>query len=196
LHVAVGNYRYHYYQQHKEFFDSIISCHLPPMDRKTVLYAPTWSFPQAPGEEESTFFALYPDILEHVPDGYNLLVKLHPYFFRLFPEKVATIRAQFESERIHFIDDIPLVYPLLDKVDIYLGDYSSVGYDFLTYNRPLFFLPNSVEDPFLFRCGTKIEDPKRVFQAFEEKDRYASERQRLYHDCFADVTLKEDTYCV
>ena len=55
-----------------------------------------------------------------------------------------------------------MIFPLLEVSSIYLGDMSSIGYDFLAFNRPMYFLNEHMLDPkadprvFLYRCGVSI----------------------------------------
>lgn len=161
--VIVGNYRYTYFKQNKPFFDRII--HEEVLNRfakpqSVILYAPTWM----DLEKSTTFFDAYSYVLGNLPDYYNLIVKLHP---RLELDDTAHyyhIIGKFEHKpNILFLKDFPLVYPLLAHADLYLGDMSSIGYDFLAFNKPLFFLNKQQRDPktdrglYLFRCGRDIK---------------------------------------
>ena len=135
--VRIGNLRYAFYTQHKTFFDKVCRPYLfPDRKKQTIFWAPTWSFGHTC--DDSPFFDICKEVFNTIPSDYQMLVKLHPYTFRLFPEKVAQLKQTYEQ--VCFIDEIPLVYPFLNQADIFLGDYSSVAYDFLAFNRPLFFL--------------------------------------------------------
>lgn len=161
--VISGNYRYTYYKKNKEYLDRIahedVLAGLDPK-KKTILYAPTWM----DLEQSTTFFDSSHHILDHVPEDYNLLVKLHP---RLELDDTVgfyeVIGRYAKNKNIFFVTDFPLIYPLLSKADIYLGDMSSIGYDFLPFNRPMFFLNKENKQTldrrtFLFQCGTVIEE--------------------------------------
>lgn len=56
-----------------------------------------------------------------------------------FPEEIARLK----SEGIQFIEDFPPIYPLLAQMDLYIGDMSSIGYDFLSFKRPMILLKDS-----------------------------------------------------
>ncbi|MCH9628101.1 MAG: hypothetical protein S4CHLAM2_17540 [Chlamydiales bacterium] len=177
--VQVGNLRYAFYQQHRAFFDRVVEPHLFANKReKTVLWAPTWSYAGHP--DSSPFFALYEEVTRAIPEAYQLLIKPHPYLYRLYPEKIVQLKER-AAEQVRFIDEIPLVYPLLSQCDIYLGDYSSVVYDFLAFNRPLFFLGGK-QHPW----GTRIEEHKRLFQELEQPDRLAFARKEAYEYAFGE----------
>ncbi|MCC5832663.1 MAG: CDP-glycerol glycerophosphotransferase family protein [Chlamydiales bacterium] len=182
--VRIGNLRYQFYKENQDFFDQAARPHFfPDKKRKTLLWAPTWSYSQT--VDDSPFFDIYPQVLGSIPEEYQLYVKLHPYMFRLFPEKVAQIKDEYEEVR--FIDEIPLVYPFLNRTDIYLGDYSSVVYDFLVFNRPLFFFGGKHAE-----WGTRVKDPKHLFQELEKPDKLASARQKAYDYVFGEeVGLEE-----
>ena len=109
-----------------------------------------------------------------------------------------------------FLKDFPLVYPLLAHTDIYLGDMSSIGYDFLPFNKPMFFLNKQKRDPktdrglYLFRCGvdikpdaypliykfieTRLEDDQENFSAIrKEVYDYTFGEERTFADIKADI---------
>lgn len=197
--VLTGNYRYTYFKQNKEFYDHIIENEILSSFAKKqpiILYAPTW----LDLEESTTFFDAYSYILGNLPDSYNLIVKLHP---RLELDDTANyyhIVGKFEGKsNILFLKDFPLVYPLLAYSDIYLGDMSSIGYDFLPFNKPMFFLNKQKRDPitdrglYLFRCGIDIKpDAYPLIYKFIEanlqndQDRFRKIRQEVYEYTFGN----------
>lgn len=160
--VVVGNLRYHYYKKHKEFFDKIAHEEVFSKFEKQqpiILYAPTWK----DLEQTTSFFDAADELFEQLPDEYNLLVKLHPQLELNDTAAYYRILGKYEKQpNLLFIKDIPIVYPLLAQTDIYIGDASAVGYDFLVFNRPMFFLNmqqrDSEKDPLMFltQCGTEI----------------------------------------
>lgn len=199
--VMCGNYREKFYRRHQLFFDRMADSFLfPPSKRKTILYAPTWCYQDRRALWNSSFFEVYEKIFENVPDDFQVLVKLHPFYFQLFPQKIEMIQTRYAShENLRFIPDSPLVYPLLEKTDIYLGDYSSVGYDFLFYNRPLFFLTQR-DDFFLQKCGRKVsfQEGKDLFSFIREDPQLdlRQTREDLYLSIFDPsvslTSLKEE----
>jgi len=146
--VPTGNVRLWFYEKHKAHFDSLaetsVFSHFDP-EKETILYAPTWSS-KATG---TSFFEETDRIVARYADNYNLLIKLHPLLEENHPAHFHRI-VETHKEKALFLLDFPPVYPLLEKTDIYLGDYSSIGYDFLKYNRPLYFLK---EGGRLQKCG-------------------------------------------
>lgn len=162
-HVIVGNYRYELYEKEKEFYDHLaqreIARRLLPAKR-TILYAPTWH----DYERSGSFFNAMPSLAENIPSDVNLLVKLHPNMFYAQDPMVEELIERYRSHpRILFITDFPLIYPLLNLADVYVGDMSSIGYDFLAFDRPMFFLNENARDStqdlglYLFRCGIEIK---------------------------------------
>lgn len=195
--VISGNYRYTYFKQHKVFYDKIMEQEiLSHFDqrRPLILYAPTW----LDLEESTTFFDAYEHILGRLPDRYNMIVKLHPRLELDDTVQYYRIMGQFEKKKnVLFLKDFPLVYPLLAHSDIYLGDMSSIGYDFLPFNKPMFFLNKQKKDPesdrgaFLFRCGTEIlpENYDGLYEIIEhslqdDQNNFASVRAEVYDYTF------------
>ncbi len=161
--VITGNLRYSLYRKNRNFFTSLIE---ETVERKcekglrTLFFAPTWQ----DYENSSSFFEAAPLLLERLPDHYTLLIKLHPNLIVKNEEEIQKIREKYEGKKnVLFLTDFPPVYPLLDYVDIYIGDSSSIGYDFLTFNKPMFFLNQNKRNPakdlgaYLYKCGTIIE---------------------------------------
>lgn len=194
--VVTGNMRYSYYKQHKSFYEKIITQEvLKKFDQSkpTILYAPTW----LDLEESTTFFDAYAEIIGNVPSSYNLIVKLHPRLELDDNVKYYQIVGKYEDKpNIIFLKDFPLVYPLLAHSDIYIGDMSSVGYDFLAFNKPMFFLNKQKRDTetdrglFLFRCGVEIhpKDYSQLYQIIEKNEssdeRFHKIRQEMYEYTF------------
>lgn len=144
--VPCGNYRYQYYKMHRNFYQNLvhdkIRSKLESADW-TLLYAPTWN----DQESSSSISQALKPLLEKLPPKVNLLIKLHPNLLRENGNHLIALKAKYEYHpHIHFIDEFSPVHPLLDEVDAYIGDLSSVGYDFLPYNRPMFFLNHKQRD--------------------------------------------------
>jgi hypothetical protein len=196
--VCSGNYRYLFYIHHQDFYDQLIKervwSHLDP-SKPTILYAPTCH-----DQEHSTSFFNTQVLLDKVPSDYNLVVKIHPLLEETDPAALYALLGKYEDrDNIVFVKDLSLVYPILAHSDIYIGDMSSVGYDFLTFNRPMFFLNqlkrNAKDDRhlFLYRCGYEIkpEEYHKFYQILEtqlpfDQDRYAAIRQEVYRYTFGD----------
>lgn len=160
-HVITGNFRHAFYLKNREYYDGLaqseVGRKLPPAEKR-LLYAPTWK----DDEGSCSFFEAIQPLVETLPQKYNLLVKLHPNLLLQEEFKVGDIVEKYESEKVVFLKDFPAIYPLLNLADAYIGDMSSVGYDFLTFNRPMFFFNpngrNKDEDAglYLLRCGIEI----------------------------------------
>lgn len=194
--VLSGNYRYTFYKRHKEFYDGIMDQEiLNQFDKKRplILYAPTW----LDLEESTTFFDAYEHILGQLPDDYNMIVKLHPRLELDDTVQYYRIIGQYEKKKnILFLKDFSLVYPLLAHTDIYIGDMSSVGYDFLAFNKPMFLLNKQKRNTetdrglYLFRCGVEVPPEKYavLYKVIEENlkadQSFAEIRKQVYDYTF------------
>jgi hypothetical protein len=166
--VFMGNIRKRYYEEHRAFFDRVAQPYLfPENGGRTIFWAPTWHYPHVPDE-------LFP--LKHIPDPFQILFKPHPFMFHLHPEKIAVWREEMRaSKKILFLEEIPLIYPLIQKAQFYLGDYSSVAYDFLSLDRPLFLIGNATVD-----WAVTLTDPNGIFAASSQEDTLSEMRQKVY----------------
>ncbi len=178
----VGNFRLAYYQKFKQFYDEQIETILTPLPKqKTILYAPTWK----DQETSTTFFSFWKNIIQLLPDNYNLIVKIHPLLEKHYPAHTyeALSYNQFKPN-ILTLFEMPLIYPLLNKIDVYLGDYSAIGYDFLYFNRPLFFLGNKKVP--LYDCGIQVSSVEEFYQKIEEtQDHLSGKRIEEYQYTFS-----------
>ncbi len=198
--AIVGNYRYRYYKKNRAFYERVVSEEVWSYfkeQKSTILYAPTWR----DQEESSTFFDVVTHLIEQLPEKYNLLVKLHPNIERDNPIEFYKILGTYENRGdVLFLKDFPPVFPLLSGCDMYIGDMSSIGYDFLAFDRPMFFLNKGNRDTqndrntYLFRCGTEVM-PQQFPEIYnvidkalkEDKKRFSKVRKDVFKYTFADV---------
>lgn len=162
-HVITGNLRYGFYRKNKQFYDTLVEREIgrklePAL--KTLLYAPTWQ----DREHSSSFFDATPHLIGNLPENCNLIIKLHPNLLHQGESALERLLIRYEEHpHVLFLSRFPPIYPLLNLVDVYIGDMSSIGYDFLPFNKPMFFLNqnnrNSATDPglYLFRCGVEVQ---------------------------------------
>ena len=161
-HVRTGNYRYPFYEKHATFYDNLVEREVFSLFAKkqtTLLYAPTWQ----DLEHSSSFTDVGLAVPMQLPDHYNLIIKLHPWLIHYKPGYVAHLEEKYRDvKNVVVLAQYPLVLPLLKRTDIYLGDFSSIGYDFLHYNRPMFFFEGSLwkkpknYSSYLHQCGTVV----------------------------------------
>lgn len=193
--VITGNLRYTFYRKELSFFRGV----LPQFKKavRTILYAPTWQ----DYEKSSSFFDATPHLLKNLPKEFNLIVKLHPNMLLENELEVQKLLWKYEGkDNVLFLADFPPIYPLLDKVDIYIGDTSSIGYDFLTFNKPMFFLNQNRREFDLFKCGKEIfpEDYANIYPIMEKnlKISFSEIQKQLYFETFGKernwAELKEE----
>lgn len=171
--LQIGNFRYRYFLKHKQFYSKF----LPTSHKTTFLYAPTWD----DYEQSNTFWNSFPTLARTLCDSDGLWVKLHPNTYRQFPEKVERMKGQFAKPNIHWIEDFPPIYPILQAVDAYIGDVSSIGYDFLTLDKPLFFL--NEKQTLLSQSGVHVK-PENVFESYRALDLKNAKRKVLCEKTF------------
>lgn len=185
--IISGNYRLAYYLKHRDFFQKKVSPFLfEDRTKTTLLFAPTWS-----KESLSSQFTAYFSPIEktlsfllEIPDNLQLLIKLHPLFLINNVDFLIDLEKKIENKpNIKLLPQIPLIYPLLEHVHIYVGDYSSIGYDFLYFNRPMFFLPKKMKTD-LHSCGRvlKEEEWPYCYDIFQNKQLSLSKRRKQLYD--------------
>lgn len=190
-----GNYRFRYYKERKEFLDQQLFPFLPKKNLPTILYSPTWN----DAENNSSFDLISKQLIENLPDDFNLIIKLHPNIFSC-PDLLDVYRlAHSQKENLAVLPEFPPVYPILNYVDIYLGDMSSVGYDFLTFKKPMFFINKNQRDRglHLMQCGRVIEpkDFRNIYTIIREADSsgFTKSQEALYSSTFGkEENIKEE----
>lgn len=197
--LQTGNYRLLYYQKHKLYLDGLVQKEIFSKFKKkktTLLYAPTW----ADHENSSSFLKIYTALFEKLPEHYNLIVKLHPNMTlrteKYDPSCVLQIIEKYKNRpNVLILPFYPLIYPLLNFCDIYLGDHSSVGYDMLYFNKPMFFLnvtKRNKKDPGaqLFQAGHVIEEENfsNLYQiiAHDPNTFYQEKQKEIYEFAFGN----------
>jgi hypothetical protein len=172
--IATGNYRIAYYRAHQKWYDqkleALLKNRINP-DKKTIFYAPTW---------ESDSLSWYRAI-EETASRFNLLLRLHPFLEELYPVEHEKIK--YLCDRTPGVIDLskfPSIYPIINRSDYYLGDFSSIGYDFLTMNKPLFFLNR--HDGEIYECGVTLEEGQPIgeaIEAFQDNGGLSERRKKL-----------------
>lgn len=186
--IITGNYRYTYYKKHKAFYDKIMENEiLNQFEKKQpiILYAPTWEDSQL----ASTFYEACGPLIERLPEKYNMIVKVHPAMLRdKIAEYYMIVNTYAAKKNVLFLCEFPPIYPLLNAADFYIGDTSSIGYDYLVFDRPMFFLnkykldPSTTPELYLYRCG-RVIPPEQYASIYsiieEEQSSYSAIRQEV-----------------
>jgi CDP-glycerol glycerophosphotransferase (TagB/SpsB family) len=171
--INVGNYRAFYFEKHKKFYDKLLKKELSFNNKnEIVLYAPTWNEPNWDKDLKT--------VIKNKPDGINLLIKLHPNTLSK-PLATAIKIEHEEDDSIKFIDHIPTIYPILDKCDYLITDHSSIAYDFLYFQKPIYFITNRKTPIHHSGYVTSADD---VYSGMKKKDVFKDARQTMYDYAF------------
>lgn len=190
--LVVGNFRRLYYEKHRERMSELAEVEIfSRLTRKnrTLFYAPTWN----DFEQSGTFFEFGERLFQELPSDWNLLIKIHPDLAQHDPVLYYRL-SLFEKKRSNFllIEEFPPIYPLLEQVDVYLGDYSSIGYDFLSFQKPMFFLQKPhLAKARLHACGKILDTSENLFVSIERElskpAEYKEAQKELYRQAFTPV---------
>lgn len=185
--VHLGNYREKIYATFKPHFQKILQKQITlPAGKRVILFTPTWE----DDEQSCSLFSIIDTLLEKKPDDVALIVKPHPNTFLMKGAEMERLQGKIDRmDDVFFIRDFPPIYALLDIANVYLGDMSSIGYDFLTYNRPMFFLnPNKRDHRSdrglqLMRCGEVIY-PENYDAIYEIMEHPQTELKKVRHEMY------------
>ncbi len=177
--IRIGNFRYEYFRRH-----------CGSENPKTFLYAPTWD----DSEKNNSFWKSFPLLAERLPVDCTLWIKLHPNTVRKHGPEIEVLIGRYAKRAdIEFLPNTPPIYPLLAKCSAYIGDMSSIGYDFLTFQKPMYFLGANSLLP-LHRCGMPI-DPAKF--DFELSNPFVERQKSLYQYTFSSVdNWKEEIHAL
>lgn len=163
--------------------------------RKTLIYCPTW---RKGGISSVERFLDHPAVVAELARRHNLIVKPHPNIFN--PDRPHFDRSLVERlERLERVPGVRLVLsgnvmPWFAQADLFIGDISAAGYEWLYFRRPMVFLnprPGELRpstDPhdltYLWRCGEVCDEaaglPAAVEAALAE-DRHGALREAALH---------------
>ncbi len=187
--TVIGNYRLLFYRKYQAFYDALAEREIFSRfgkQNRTLLYAPTWR----DADNATSFFTYGAQVIAELPSDWNLILKVHPLLEQRNPGLFYAIAARIDQKpNAVMVHEFPPVYPILEKVDAYLGDFSSVGYDFLAFQRPMFFLPTQSLRR-LHACGTLIDPSIPLYSQFEISNRYAEAQNKLYQFAFSPAIHK------
>ncbi len=120
-------------------------------NRKTILYAPTWSTYPNLSLSSIPFFGVA--ICKAIKNDMNFIFKPHQNIQRLneFPEQISEMRCIIkQNKNMKFLDPSIDAISLMRASDLLITDFSSVGIEFLLLNKPLIFIDH---------LGEKYSDP-------------------------------------
>ncbi len=194
----LGNYRFEYYLRYQKYYDHLTNELISPLKSfdKILFYAPTWQ----DYENNCSLDSIWDTLISKLPENWGLIIKPHPNLFRQAPELINKIEnAIADKNSILLINHFPTIYPLLKYIDAYIGDMSSIGYDFLTFNRPMFFLNEQKRDPkkdqslFLGQCGEIIEQKNyshiyEIIANYSDTHAIKQLREKIYKETFVPKT--------
>ena len=127
-----------------------------PLDKKVILYAPTWRDDDfyAPGKYKFQLKLNLKQMKEKLGDQYVVLLRMH-YFIA---DHIDTDGAEGFAYNLSHYDDIAELYLISDLL---ITDYSSVFFDYANLKRPILFYTYDLE---------KYRDQLRGFYIDMEKD--------------------------
>lgn len=123
----------------KEFINAIKEQYGIPLDKKVVLYAPTWRDDQSMGRGKYIFnpHINFDTLKRELGDEYVFIVKYH----YLIANKISYTR--FDGTIVNIKADIQDLYLISDYL---MTDYSSVMFDYSVLDRPMLFYTYDLDD--------------------------------------------------
>ena len=156
--VTIGNPRRHFYNEHNRFYDRMLEPY--QSKRKSILFAPTFD----DGYCTSSFKHTH-DLIEALAETHQLIIKLHPLTKQQNLIEVTKLEERLKSiPHVHFFcDQMPLVCPFIEYADVYLGDFSSIGFEFAVSQKPLFLFESAAKSQ-LAPLATLVKNSKDLLE--------------------------------
>lgn len=136
--------------------------------KKTVMYAPTW----VDRAYNSSWKRFRKAVSTDIPNGLNLIIKLHPNITRYRTRDVEEFAGNLKtSANARLFDVIPDPVPLFAASDILIGDVSAVTREFLAFKKPFVFLSSKPKwlwnrrKTVLWECGEIVRRPKELWKS-------------------------------
>lgn len=169
----IGNFRLKYFLENKGFYSTLLEELYPEIfNRENILYAPSWEAHDIDQWVEALVSKKDPKV--------NLYIKLHPNTY-LSPTGSLLAEKYNNRDNVFFIEGFFPIYPLLEKMSCLYTDISSIGYDFLVFDKNIFFTTKN-NDP-LHRCGVEVEIENPYTQI--KNTTHHKERVALYRQTYA-----------
>lgn len=106
-------------------------------NQKVVLFCPTWR----KGDRDTVSDLDLRDVIEQLPENYELIVKLHPL------EGELRVYYKDLDPRIHcFYNELVDIQELYLLADVLISDYSSAMFDFAILNKPIIVMQEDEEN--------------------------------------------------
>jgi CDP-Glycerol:Poly(glycerophosphate) glycerophosphotransferase len=164
-------------------------------NKKTLIYCPTW---RKGGLSSVERFLEHREIVEQIAQDYNLIVKPHPNIFNPHREYFdpAIVERLEQLEQIAGVRLIRSgnVMPWFAQSDLFVGDISASGYEWLYFSRPMAFLnpqPGVLQPSqdinaltYLWQCGDVCADIRGLRELIAKNlqlDHYRKTREAVLH---------------
>lgn len=133
--------------------------------------------------------------------NYLLIIKAHHFYYHLYAQEEIT-----QLSNIYTSPSETDIYPLLNKIDVLIGDYSSINYDFMLLNKPIiYYTPDLAtyckNSPLLFDYqeyspGIHTHSPAELHQAItnlnlvDYQQKHAQHHQQITNKFFTQAPGK------
>ena len=113
--------------------------------KKLLLYAPTFR----DGEKHHPKLHLDMDaLMANLPEDYVLLLRLHPFVAEAYAKDhpVEEMQINQGSTRVVLVSEYPDLNELLCVSDALITDYSSIVFEYVLLNRPMYFVTDDLDE--------------------------------------------------
>lgn len=175
----IGNYRASYFSQNHPFYENLKK-EFCPEGKRIFLFAPTWE-----DYEKNSSIHLLDRLIDSLPEEVHLLIKLHPNTISRDPLYWDKRKWMEKRSNLSYIHEITTIYPLLDWVDLLITDLSSIAYDMLFFQKPIFFLWEKDQPKAIHKTGYLVKNPEEIVEMYrKEVNPFQEEQKALYKEVF------------
>ena len=124
-------------QEGKEKKEGLLESYPQLSGKKLLLYAPTWR------DTEQDAPRLHVDIetlCQHLPKDYAVLLRLHPFVAEAYEKQ-----NKKKIDRCCLVSEYPDLIELMCCSDALITDYSSIIFDYVLLNKPIYFCTDDLQ---------------------------------------------------
>lgn len=143
------------FENHKTCIDKYVNTN---KSKIRILFCPTYRESTKMAEEYINELIKFSENISQ--RDFSLAIKFHPVFFNFLKGKEKEIHKKLESSGYYIIDPKEDSYKIMSKFDVMLTDYSSIRFDFMITQKPIF----------LFRPDYKAYTAVRTINPLKEFD--------------------------
>jgi hypothetical protein len=166
------------------------------LSKPTLLYTPTFENKLLSSYKEYSSIKFFIQLFNSLktPSYFNWIIKVHPNVESNNPQlwgSLVSLKEEYCKKGVNIILEAYQEYlPFMEVADALISDRTTAAFDFLYFNKPIFFLDNTNE------CPLKIDFDKDIMNSFwlYQAGTVIRKKDLLNTDCILQSFTNEDSH--